>query len=108
MAENDKIDFAALDPSRDGRRWEEMVASIAQRAARRRPRSIPGQLSAWARPALAAAAALALLVWTAAFVSGRAVDETDPTALLSQWAMTDEVPAPATIIEVLGGDDGWK
>jgi hypothetical protein len=68
MKEGDKINFDPLDPSRDAQRWQRMVSAVAERvlARRRLRRSIPLQLLSWARPTLAIAAALALLVWVGA------------------------------------------
>jgi len=104
MNDDERIDFGPLDPSRDRERWRRLVASVAHRAGE------PGlarQLVDWGRPALLVAAALALLVWTAALLRPPAVAApSGAAALLSEWAQRDEVPATTKILEVLGGEDG--
>lgn len=64
-----------LDPMARPGRWEDLVAGIVARArpelARRRARvDVPGIVVQWARPALATAATVALLVTAAAVVGG--------------------------------------
>jgi hypothetical protein len=104
MNDDDRIDFGPLDPSRDGPRWQAQIAQVVARAlARRRARSVPTQLAAWSRPALAAATLLAIVVWVLALLP-RAPEPSDPTALLSQWAVTGEVPATGKILELFGED----
>ena len=105
MSPEERIDFGPLDPARDRQRWERLIASTTARAlASRRPVSFAVEFLAWARPALAIAAALALLVWTAA-VFGRAARATqpEPAFQLAQWAAQDQLPPTGTIVQVLGG-----
>ena len=105
--DEDKIDFGPLDPARDRARWAALVDGIVARAAQARRPSIPRQVLVWARPTLAVAASLALAVWAAAYLGGREPEaEAAPTELLTRWAQTDEVPAAAQILEVLGDADG--
>ncbi len=108
-----KIDLTVLDPSRDPERWERLVQSVVSRAsaARRRTLTVGRQLVAWARPALAIAAGLALLSWAGRLASpepeaavARARD--DPASVLVRWASSDERPPAARILEVLGERDG--
>src|SRR5262245_4369133 len=68
MREPERPDLSALDPRRDGKRWEGMVRQIMARSLielqRRQGSGVTGLfdgLLIWARPALATAAALALL-----------------------------------------------
>ena len=68
MREPDRSDLSALDPQRDAQHWERMVRQIMARSAvelHRRQQAVRfglfDGLLAWARPALATAAALALL-----------------------------------------------
>jgi hypothetical protein len=105
----DKIDFGPLDPSRDAQRWQRMVSSVAERAfARRRlPRSIPLQLLSWARPTLAVAAALALLVWVGALFG----KPTRPPTIELDQALTQaqaqgDVLAAERLMLALGDADG--
>jgi hypothetical protein len=108
MNDPEKIDFAALDPSRDPRRWEQLVGDVARRGLEaRRAASVTRQLVAWARPALAAAALVALVVWLIAALrpAPTAVAAARPADALTAWAWNDELPATATILETLGADD---
>lgn len=105
MSDPERIDFGALDPTRDRARWEAQVESVVARALARR-RSVPRQLVAWRRPTLAAAALLAAAVWIA--LVWRAPDRSDPVAQLSEWAQNDEVPAPARILELFGDQDAAR
>jgi hypothetical protein len=111
-----KIDLGALDPSRDPLRWERMVRSVATRGAegarRRRPGPLALQLAAWARPALACAAALALVVWVPAWLrpapaapSTAVAATSDATARLAAWAASDDSASPGALLLTLGGDD---
>ena len=106
---DDRIDLAALDPSRDRARWAGLVDAVAARAARaaqaRRP-SIPRQVLVWARPTLALAA-VAVAVWGTAYFAAREPEaEAAPAELLARWAQNDEVPATTQILEILGDTDG--
>jgi hypothetical protein len=111
-----KIDLTALDPSRDEARWERMVRSVATRgaegAARRRPGPLLLQLAAWARPALACAAALALAVWVPAWLRASRVETaipaaapTDRMARLAAGAASDDAGAATALLLALGDDD---
>lgn len=105
MSEEREIDFTLLDPSRDRAHWEQMIDSVVERTcARRRSHSVGAQVRAWARPALAMAAAMALAVWAGALLSDAPTPPADPAQLLSQWAVSGEVPSTTKILEVLGGD----
>lgn len=111
--DDSRIDFSSLDPSRDPERWRGMIDSVARRAlAARRPSSIALQLVAWARPAVAMAAALALVIWGAAWASGGDAaapkSRVEPAVILSSWATEDSFPPAAEILQVLGGDDGTR
>ncbi|HQP35485.1 MAG TPA: hypothetical protein PLI95_09905 [Polyangiaceae bacterium] len=122
MTHDDRIDLSSLDPSRDADRWENIVQSIASRAAatRRRQMTIPYQLSRWALPVLAAAASLTLLIWTGALLSGgrngatasnassASPNASAPAYELAQWAVQEELPSTERILEVLGGSHGSK
>jgi hypothetical protein len=68
MREPERLDLSPLDPRRDTQRWEQLVRQIMARSAaelqRRQAAGMFGLfdgLLAWSRPALATAAALALL-----------------------------------------------
>ena len=117
--EDERIDLSALDPARDEKRWSEMIDRVSARsiAARSRPRADAGagliahQIVAWARPALAIAATLALVVWAVAFAANSsrspAVGEAaraEPAFALSTWASRDELPSTADLLDTLGGE----
>lgn len=103
--DDDRLDLGALDPSRDRARWAALVASVASRAEdKARRASVPRQLLVLARPALALAAVLALVVWGAAYfdVTSGVEVEAAPTDVLARWAQNDELPAPTQIFDVIG------
>jgi hypothetical protein len=108
------IDLGPLDPSRDAARWERMVRGVAARAAegaaRRRPAPLLVQLAAWVRPALACAAAVALLAWVPAWLRpGQVATPTsvaaDLPARLAAWAASDGADAASDLLLALGDDD---
>jgi hypothetical protein len=107
------IDFSALDPSRNQLRWERSIQALAAKAhadhARRS--SVEQQLLRWARPVLAVAAALCLLVWTAGYLvgnhrsrvtAGRSTQS--PALALSAWAASDRIPDSTELFGTLGGN----
>jgi hypothetical protein len=101
--EDDRIDFSALDPSRDRVRWEARIAAIAA-AGRKRP-SLFDALAAWARPALAAAAAIAVVVWGAAMLTHRtAPAQADPYAQVIDWSRGQMPQNAYELLEVLHGE----
>jgi hypothetical protein len=109
---DERIDLSSVDPSRDAQRWDQLVESVASRAwsARQRRFTVGYQLSAWARPGLAIAAAVALTIWAGALTgTGRdtqaAQNQQEPAFALSEWAANDEVPDTSKILTVLGGSN---
>jgi hypothetical protein len=111
--DDERIDFATLDPSRDEPRWERTVNYlVAQALAERRQRlSVAHQTILWARPALAAAAMLSLVAWTAGFWAKGNVASVSaqplPTALtLANWAANNHIPETSDLLQTLGGHDG--
>lgn len=111
MKDGEKIDFGALDPSRDDERWQRMMRSVTDRAigGRRPLRSIPNQLLSWARPTLAIAAALTMLVWVGALL-GRPVrtQPADFDQALSQWQASSDVLAAERLMQALGDAYGGQ
>ena len=106
------VDLSALDPSRNQLRWERTIQELAARgyAERRRRYVLDRELLRWARPVLAVAAALCLIVWTAGYLrSSRAVgparSATMPPALtLAAWAANDRIPDSSELFGILGGE----
>jgi hypothetical protein len=111
MKEDEKIDFGVLDPSRDELHWHVMMRSVTDRAirGRRAPRSIPVQLISWARPTLAIAAALTMLVWVGALL-GKPVrpQRVDLDQALSQWQTKSDVLAAEQLMQALGDVYGYQ
>jgi len=132
MSEKDRMDFSALDPSREPDRLERSAREIARRAApalrarRERRPDLWTELTAWQRPLLAVAALLALALVTAlalvrpaqaplgssaASVSTSTTSTTRPSTLMeaaglpkamATWAETGQLPRSTDILE-LGG-----
>jgi hypothetical protein len=65
MNDDSTLDLGPLDPSRDVERWKARVACVAAlaSAAHEERSSFSSQLRFFARPALALAAAVAVLAW---------------------------------------------
>lgn len=120
MKDDERIDLRAFDPTRDPVRYGLAIGRIMDRAAmplaRRRARATPmGQITAWWRPMLALAAALALAaigvlsqVRPAAAAGGRSeagVAEAlgIPTALAG-WMAGAETPTATQVFSALEGE----
>jgi hypothetical protein len=104
-----KFDFSSLDPSRSEERWTHLVDSVAERAASRyRERLTVGyQLLRWSRPVLAAAAAVSMLFGARALLSRddpklTAAGQYQRAYALANWARSEQRPAIANVIRVLG------
>jgi hypothetical protein len=113
MDDKDKIDFAALDPSRDPARWGPLVAQVAARGLARFQRrlapSLAAQVVAWWRPALAMAAAVALVVWLGAGRRPPVVTASaDPALEVARWAEGTEPASTAAMLDVLGAGDAAR
>jgi hypothetical protein len=102
---NDPLDFGPLDPTRDARRFDWIVAETLDRArpelARRAMPSPWRQLVGWSRPTLAAAGLAAIA--SAAILSGGtgalpetsalpAVEAPSLSALLDDWLLEARMP----------------
>jgi hypothetical protein len=118
---DDKIDFSPLDPAQDALRFERMVRATAARAreaaARHAEATVVSQLAAWARPALALAAAATLLLWLPTVFGTKpgttnpqapAATKTaaDPAASLVRWAQGTETPPVGEVLSALGDHHG--
>lgn len=95
--ETERVDLSALDPTRDRIGYERLVRRILEAAApelaRRRATANPlVQLAAWARPALAAAAVIALVALGTLAVTTRYETVQDPAGSIADAL---GVPAPA-------------
>lgn len=115
MDDDDRMDFSALDPSQDARRFEALVGAVTERAiaSRRRSATVPGQLVAWWRPALAAAAVIAIAVWVSFAGPGRsqereAAGARDANADFVRWALGGPSSSAWEDVARAGGGDDPK
>lgn len=113
------VDLSALDPTLDPGRWEAMVARITRAATpeleRRAAMASPViSIAGWLRPALAAAAALAVVSAATLFLVERgpvatlaersdAVPELNLPFPLGEWLNEDR---PPTVVEVMVALEG--
>jgi hypothetical protein len=109
--EDERINFSALDPSRNELRWQRTVGMlVGQALAERRKRlSIEQQLLRWARPVLAVAAGLCLVAWTAGLLSTSSAQrvssvQQSPALTLANWAANNQIPEPSDLLRTLGGN----
>ena len=93
MSDDDRIDFSALDPARDARRWNALLTGTLERA-------LPPQETVWSvigqwRVGVLALAAVALLAWVPAWLQGPTPSQarTDPAMALVQYAHGGDVTA---------------
>ncbi len=105
---DDKVDFSALDPSRDEVAWERRIQAVAARglAARQRSFTIFDQLRAWRRPALAVTLAAAAASWLLVITSERIeaspkTAEESAEATWSRWALNDQVPQTTEVFQLV-------
>jgi hypothetical protein len=107
--DDERIDFSALDPKRDSRRFERMVEAVlfAARPSGRPP--IMDQLVRSGRTALALAALLAVTAWLPKWLGGDSTSAGSPAAmghdsveLVSGWAQTGKVPPDVDLIQTIG------
>ncbi len=94
-----KQDFSPLDPSTNGARWERMISNVVARALARP--TVARQLRLWARPALAAAAAL-LLVSGGMLLAEVEGETGEPVEALAQLAAADQAPSSSQLQAILG------
>jgi len=111
--DDDRIDFSALDPTRDEAHFDLLVGSIMERAAdqlteRRASSSSLLQLVQWRRPMLAAAAVIAMVsvgvLWQVqspevAEESTGIAEAIGVPSLLAQGIRNNEIPTTAELFE---------
>jgi hypothetical protein len=101
--EDDRIDFSALDPSRDPARWEKRIAVVMAAAHRGRPRRLD-HLQRSARSALAAAAAVAFVLWGAALLHrSPAATPADSFAEVVRWSRAETSIDAYQLLEAIRG-----
>lgn len=103
---DDKIDFSSLDASRDGRRWERMIARTTQRAMAARAQ-VTGSLTfelarlSWPLTTVAVVvAAMALLL--ASGIQSSASPGSLTADSVSEWANAGEIPLSADVASLTG------
>jgi hypothetical protein len=107
---DERIDFSALDPSRNELRWERTIHALVDKAmAERRKRlSVEQELLRWARPVLAVAACLSIMAWTAGFLTASnlasSAAQVPPALTLANWAANNQIPEPSDLFGTLGGN----
>jgi hypothetical protein len=105
--DHERIDFSALDPSRDELRWTRSVDALVTRvlADRSKRHSVEQQLLRWARPVLAVAAGLCIVAWTAGYFSpsikGTSTAHRSAAITLASWAANNQIPEPSDLLVVL-------
>jgi hypothetical protein len=101
-----RIDFSALDPEQDAERFERMVQGVLVRSAEPQGESMASALVARGRVVVAAAAAMAVLVWIPLLATWPTatveVKNADPVALVSAWAQQGAIPSGVDVFHVLG------
>jgi hypothetical protein len=101
-----RIDFSALDPEQDAERFERMVQAVLARSAEPQGESMASALVARGRVVVAAAAAMAVLVWIPLLAPWPTatveVKNADPVALVSAWAQQGAIPSGVDVFHVLG------
>jgi anti-sigma-K factor RskA len=103
------IDFSSIDPKRNRARWESMVHSVLERAEATQKRvQFWHQLVSWTKPALAVAAAVAMLCLIGVVIthhgSVHQTSQVEPALVVASWAAGEEMPNTASILRVLGED----
>jgi hypothetical protein len=99
--DNDPLDLSALDPTRDAAHFRALTSAIARDAMQGRarrlasPRDILGELAAWARPTLAAAAVV-LVVAASVLVRSRSAVPARPVA-----SATDVLGIPQPLMDLM-------
>jgi len=103
-----RIDLSALDPARDVGHWSQLVDSVAARGLARRKQqlTVSYQMLSWARPVLAIAAAVTLVVGAREWLShpdrsSLTRRRVEPAYVLATWAAKDERPSTSNILLVL-------
>lgn len=107
---NDPIDFSALDPSHDRRRWESLIRSVAEKAVQaQQDSSIAELLVRWSRPTLIAASVAAAVTCSGALQSMTQQSkqlgayQEPPSSQLARWA---ESSPPQSTIQILQAFEG--
>lgn len=105
MRDDDKIDFGALDSSRDSKRWEAMVQRTTSRAMATRV-TLFSELSRFTWPLVTAAAVVMVMaLFLARMPASNSTAETLSADTFSEWANQGEIPHGVDVV-ALTGDRG--
>lgn len=114
--DEERIDFTALDPTRDAIRFEGIVQAIGDGAAvelarRRALGTVVGQISLWKRPLLAAATITALIssavLWGTGYTDSTSASDSGVAEVLgvpsqlALWVRGEGIPTPGELLVVL-------
>jgi hypothetical protein len=113
MSDPEPVDLSLLDPAREPERWARILAQTGMRVdavlqERGQPADVLTVMAGWARPVLAAAAAVLLLLGTALVSGGNElrqprVSEARGLAALSAGYADGRLPTGAELSAALGG-----
>ena len=102
-----RIDLRAIDEPADPARAERVIAAAMSRVAA--DRSAHGDalstIVIYARPLLAAAAALVVIATGTLMVTQRPSQEDQPASVLASWAASNHVPTNGELLAVFQGYD---
>jgi len=113
---DDRIDFSAIDPTKDDAHFEELVSTIVRDAGveleRRRSRlTVVGQVGQWWRPLLAAAAVIIVVslgvLWqlggngSIVLVENGIEESLGVPAEVATWLRSDELPTTSDLLETI-------
>jgi acyl-CoA reductase-like NAD-dependent aldehyde dehydrogenase len=113
---DDPINLTPLDPTADAARFDALVRGITARAepileARRARLTSVGQISAWRRPVLLLAAAIALVAGVTLLQPRQTSTRSETTladaigmpSSVASWIRTGTTPSPADLLITSGG-----
>ena len=105
--ESGRIDLRAIDEPADPARAERVIAAaMARAAANRNSRSdVFATIAVYARPLLAAAAALVVIATGTLMLTQRPAQDVQPAGVLASWAESNHVPTNGELLALFQGYD---
>ena len=102
-----RIDLRAIDEPADPARAERVIAAAMARAAANRDSGsdVFATIAVYARPLLAAAAALVVIATGTLMVTQRPAQDVQPAGVLASWAETNHVPTNGELLALFQGYD---
>ncbi len=100
-----RIDLRVIDEPADPARGDRVIAAAMSRVAEnRKSRSdVFGTIAVYARPLLAAAAALVVIATGTMMVTQRPAQDVQPAGVLASWAELNHVPTNGELLAVFQG-----